>query len=115
VSGSCCANCGEGKPCCSLEDLTSGEASAPVFPSIPSIPSESAPQSPRPLGGIAKAVGFGQVSIGGVPVAPTTGAAVGSLGGWMLTGAVTRNGFAKLLGAALGAWAGWTAGQASGL
>jgi hypothetical protein len=55
--------------------------------------------------------------VAGVPVAPVAGGAGGALGGWWLGGMVLgkRNTIGKALAAAAGAWAGWSAGQASGL
>lgn len=70
-----------------------------------------------PLRGVARRLGVGSIVVAGMPVAPVAGGAGGALGGWWLGGVLlgSRNTLGKALAAAAGAWAGWTAGQASGL
>ena len=100
MNNACCGNCAVGAPCAG--EVKGG---APVV------------SSPRPLGGIARKMGIGQVSVAGVPAAPVVGAVAGGFGGYWAAGMVAgkRNGVARLIGAVLGVWAGWSAGQASGL
>jgi hypothetical protein len=91
----CCNNCENGIPCAD----------------------RALQESPRPLGGIARHVGFGQMTVGGVAVAPPVGGVVGAAGVWWLAGMLfgRKNTLAKVASAAAGAYAGWQAGQASGL
>jgi hypothetical protein len=74
-------------------------------------------ESPRPLGGIARKIGVGQFTVGGMAVAPPVGGVAGAAGAWWLAGMIfgRRNTLAKAASAAVGAYAGWQAGQASGL
>jgi hypothetical protein len=69
------------------------------------------------LRGLARQIGVGALTVAGVQVAPVAGGAGGALGGWWLGGKFlgSRNTVAKVLAAAAGAWAGYAAGQASGL
>lgn len=91
----CCQNCAQGAPCAS----------------------QGLPVQNVPLRGIARQVGVGAMTVGGVAVAPPAGGIGGALLGWWLGGMVggRRNTLVKAVGAAAGAWAGYQAGAASGL
>lgn len=90
----CCQNCAQGTAPCAGASVQS-----------------------VPLRGIAKKVGVGAMSVGGMAVAPPAGGVGGALLGWWLGGMVggKRNTIVKAVGAAAGAWAGYQAGAASGL